>query len=120
MTDKCAWTHTETYLKNMAKTTGVFENKSHTKGEKHMAKYTVEFDTNDKQEAALLELLPYWQQYTSKEDNSKPFEHFTIEKLFETIMQIGCLHTIWNKIEEEQFRQGLISTEEWLDNRDRR
>ena len=80
-----------------------------------MKKINVELDIDERQEAALLELLPYWQQYTSKEDNSKPFEHFTIEKLFETIMQIGCLHTIWNKIEEEQFRQGLISTEEWLD-----
>ena len=81
-----------------------------------MKKINVELDIDERQEAALLELLPYWQQYTSKEDNSKPFEHFTIEKLFETIMQIGCLHTIWNKIEEEQFRQGLISTEEWMDN----
>lgn len=80
-----------------------------------MKKINVELDIDERQEAALLELLPYWQHYTSKEDNSKPFEHFTIEKLFETIMQIGCLHTIWNKIEEEQFRQGLISTEEWLD-----
>lgn len=80
-----------------------------------MKKINVELDIDERQEAALLELLPHWQQYTSKEDNSKPFEHFTIEKLFETIMQIGCLHTIWNKIEEEQFRQGLISTEEWLD-----
>lgn len=80
-----------------------------------MKKINVELDIDERQEAALLELLPHWQQYTSKEDNSKPFEHFTIEKLFETIMQIGCLHTIWNKIKEEQFRQGLISTEEWLD-----
>lgn len=80
-----------------------------------MKKINVELDIDERQEAALLELLPYWQQYTSKEDNSKPFEHYTIEDVFRTIMQIGCLHTIWNKIEEEQFRQGLISTEEWLD-----
>lgn len=80
-----------------------------------MAKYTVEFDTNDKQEEALLELLPYWQQYTSKEDGSRPFEHYTIADLFEAIMQIGSLHTIWNKIEEEQFRQGQITIDEWLD-----
>lgn len=75
----------------------------------------VKLDIDERQEAALLELLPYWQQYTSKEDGSKPFEHYTIEKLFETIMQIGSLHTIWNKIEEEQLRQGLISVDEWLD-----
>lgn len=74
----------------------------------------VKLDINERQEAALLELLPYWQQYTSKEDDSKPFEHYTIEKLFEAIMQIGSLHTIWNKIEEEQLRQGLISVDEWL------
>lgn len=81
-----------------------------------MAKYTVEFDTNDKQEEALLELLPYWQQYTSKEDgSSRPFEHYTIADLFEVLMQIGSLHTIWNKIEEEQFRQGQITIDEWLD-----
>lgn len=80
-----------------------------------MAKYTVEFDTNDKQEEALLELLPHWQQYTSKEDGSRPFEHYTIENLFEAIMQIGSFHVIWAKIEEEQFRQGQITFAEWLD-----
>lgn len=75
----------------------------------------VKLDIDERQEAALLELLPFWQQYTSKEDGRKPFEHYTIEDVFRTIMQIGSLHTIWNKIEEEQFRQGLISAEEWLD-----
>ena len=80
-----------------------------------MKKINVELDIDERQEAALLELLPYWQQYTSKEDGRKPFEHYTIEDVFRTIMQIGSLHTIWNKIKEEQFRQKLINIDEWLD-----
>lgn len=80
-----------------------------------MKKINVELDIDERQEAALLELLPFWQQYTSKEDGSKPFEHYTIEDVFRTIMQIGSLHTIWNKIKEEQFRQKLINIDEWLD-----
>lgn len=75
----------------------------------------VKLDIDERQEAALLELLPFWQQYTSKEDGSKPFEHYTIEDVFGTIMQIGSLHTIWNEIKEEQFRQNLINIDEWLD-----
>lgn len=79
-----------------------------------MTKYTVDFELDDRQEAALQELLPYWQKYISKEDGSRPFEHYTTADLFKTIMLIGSLHTIWNKIEEEQFRQGQITIDEWM------
>lgn len=80
-----------------------------------MKKITVEFDIDEKQEAALAELLPYWQQYRSEWDGDRPFEKYTIEDVFKRIMEIGSCHTIWDKIEDEQLRQGLISTEEWRD-----
>lgn len=72
-----------------------------------MAKYTVEFDTNDKQEEALLELLPYWQQYTSKEDgSSRPFEHYTIADLFEVLMQIGSLTLSGTRLKKNSSDRG--------------
>lgn len=80
-----------------------------------MTKYTVDFELDDRQEAALQELLPYWQKYISKEDGSRPFEHYTTADLFKTIMWIGSFNVIWNKIKREQFRQSLIGVDEFTD-----
>lgn len=74
---------------------------------------TIRLDINEKQEEALRELLPYWQQYEN--EGRKPFADWTIEKLLEALMQAGSLHTIWNKIKEDQFRQGMITSKELID-----
>lgn len=74
---------------------------------------TIKLNISEKQEEALRELLPHWQQYEN--EGKKPFADWTIEKLFEALMQAGSLHTIWKKIKEEQFRQGMIVTKELLD-----
>lgn len=39
-----------------------------------MTQYTVKYDLTEKEEAALRELLPYYQQYIAK-DGSRPFEN---------------------------------------------
>ena len=77
---------------------------------------TIKLDINEQQEEALRELLPHWQQYES--EGKKPFEHYTVEKLCEMVLQIGCFHDLWKKIKEEQQRQGLISIEEMLDRKE--
>ena len=76
---------------------------------------TIRLDINEQQEEALRELLPYWQKYES--DGKKPFEDFEVEKLLETLMYAGSLHTIWRKIKEDQSRKGLITIEELLDDK---
>ena len=42
-----------------------------------MTQYTVKYDLTEKEEAALRELLPYYQQYIAK-DGSRPFENYTL------------------------------------------
>jgi len=82
-----------------------------------MKQITVTFDLTEEMEAALLELLPKWQQHEG-EDGSKYFADMKPEKLFETIMQIGSWHTIWRHIKTEQFRQGLIDGRELIDDKE--
>ena len=72
-----------------------------------MTQYTVKYDLTEKEEAALRELLPYYQQYIAK-DGSRPFEKYTLADVFQSLMYIGSRHTIWRHIKEEQFRQNLI------------
>lgn len=72
-----------------------------------MTQYTVKYDLTEKEEAALRELLPCYQQYIAK-DGSRPFEKYTLADIFQSLMYIGSRHTIWRHIKEEQFRQNLI------------
>ena len=72
-----------------------------------MTQYTVKYDLTEKEEAALRELLPCYQQYIAK-DGSRPFEKYTLADVFQSLMYIGSRHTIWRHIKEEQFRQNLI------------
>lgn len=82
-----------------------------------MKKIAIELEINDQQEAALLELLEKWQGYTSQKDGSKPFADWTLEKVFQTILECGSTHTIWHHIKEDQFRWGLITSSELIDNK---
>lgn len=77
---------------------------------------TIRLDINEKQEEALRELLPYWQQYEGK-DGSRPFENWTIAELLETLVYEGSRHTIWKRIKLNQCRQTLITIDEWLDDK---
>ena len=72
-----------------------------------MTQYTVKYDLTEKEEAALRELLPNYQQYISA-GGSRPFENYTLADVFQSLMYIGSRHTIWRHIKEEQFRQNLI------------
>ena len=79
-----------------------------------MTQYTVKYDLTEKEEAALRELLPNYQQYISA-GGSRPFENYTLEDVFQSLMYIGSRHTIWRHIKEEQFRQNLIGTDQLID-----
>lgn len=79
-----------------------------------MTQYTVKYDLTEKEEAAMRELLPYYQQYIAK-DGSRPFENYTLADVFQSLMYVGSRHTIWNHIKEEQYRQNLISVNQMLD-----
>lgn len=81
-----------------------------------MTQYTVKYDLTEKEEAALRELLPNYQQYISA-GGSRPFENYTLEDVFQSLMYIGSKHTIWRHIKEEQFRQNLIDIDQLIDDK---
>lgn len=81
-----------------------------------MTQYTVKYDLTEKEEAALRELLPCYQQYIAK-DGSRPFEKYTLADVFQSLMYIGSRHTIWRHIKEEQFRQNLIDIDQLIDDK---
>ena len=81
-----------------------------------MTRYTVKYDLTEKEEAALRELLPNYQQYISAGGN-RPFENYTLEDVFQSLMYIGSRHTIWRHIKEEQFRQNLIDIDQLIDDK---
>ena len=81
-----------------------------------MTQCTVEYDLTEKEEEALRELLPCYQQYIAK-DGSRPFEKYTLADVFQLLMYIGSRHTIWRHIKKEQFRQNLIDIDQMLDDK---
>lgn len=81
-----------------------------------MTQYTVKYDLTEKEEEALRELLPCYQQYIAK-DGSRPFEKYTLTEVFQSLMYIGSRHTIWRRIKEEQFRQNLIDIDQLIDDK---
>lgn len=78
---------------------------------------TIRLDVDENQLEALKELLPSWQQYTSKECEEKPFADLKEEKLLEYLLYQGSRHTIWERIKDEQYRQGMITVDELLDDK---
>ncbi|MBU3875659.1 hypothetical protein HGO97_007520 [Faecalicatena sp. AGMB00832] len=76
-------------------------------------KIKVEFMVGERELEALEELKVQWQQYKG-EDGSFPFKDYTVENMFQTIMEIGSKYTISEKIKQEQWRQHLISDEEFF------
>lgn len=78
----------------------------------------ISLDIDENQLEALKELLPHWQQYTSKGEKEKPFADITAEKLLEHLLYRGSKHMIWERIKDEQFRQGIITVDELMDNKE--
>lgn len=72
---------------------------------------SVKFMLDPREQKAIEELLPYYQQYKAP-DSSRPFEKWTVEDVFRTIMETGSKFVIADKIQSEQFRQGLIGWED--------
>lgn len=84
-----------------------------------MPKYkniAVTFTVSEKEQKALEELLPSWHKYKN-EDGEEPFKDHTIDELLDSIMQPGSGHYISKKIKEEQFRQGMIGSEELINDK---
>ncbi len=63
------------------------------------------------QEERLKALLPYWQNYVSKE-GKRPFKNMTIDDLFQTIIEIGSYHMVNAKIRAEELRQEILLEKE--------
>lgn len=80
-----------------------------------MTQYTVKYDLTEREEAALMEILPCYQQYIAK-DGSRPFEDYTLADVFQSLMYIGSRRTIWEHIKEGQAMNKLISIDQLLDN----
>ena len=80
-----------------------------------MTQYTVKYDLTEREESALMEILPCYQQYIAK-DGSRPFEDYTLADVFQSLMYIGSRRTIWEHIKEGQAMNKLISIDQLLDN----
>ena len=74
-----------------------------------MTQYTVKYDLTEKEEEALRELQPCYQQYIAK-DGSSPFEKYTMADVFQSLMYIGSRHTIVAPLAGAWIEISLIST----------
>ena len=66
--------------------------------------FSVTFQLTNEQIGRIHKLIPGWKEYVD-EDGKKPFADYTLEKVFQTIMQIGSTHTINDHIRSEEYRQ---------------
>ena len=71
----------------------------------------VEYLLEEREVKALEELLAAYQKY-EMEDGSKPFKEWTVEKVFQTIMETGSSFVISDKIQSAQAQMGLIEWDE--------
>lgn len=67
-------------------------------------KYTfnVKLSPNNEQVGRIHKLLVSWREYVA-EDGTKPFADYTLEKMFEVMMQSGSFHTINRHIENLEY-----------------
>ncbi len=72
---------------------------------------SVKYLLNEREQKALEELLPYWQEYRDM-DGSRPFQDWTIKELFQHVMTLDTEHVKSKQIKEFQFRQGMIDSSE--------
>lgn len=83
------------------------------KVEKNYKYLTVRYILDAREIQAIEELLTHYQNYED-EGGSRPFAEWTIEKMFQAVMELGAKRVISEKIQEMQFRQGLIDYKEML------
>lgn len=76
---------------------------------------TVEYMIDPRQQKALEELLPCFQNYSGTE-GSRPFQNWTIDDVFKSIMLNGSKFVIADKIQNMQIMQGLIKWEDKVEN----
>lgn len=76
-------------------------------------KLSVTYMLDERQQKALEELLPKWQQYEDKA-GEKPFADITLPEMFNNIMTIGDKYDISTHIKNEQYRQGIIDSSELI------
>lgn len=74
---------------------------------------SVTYLLNEREQKALEELLPYWQEYRDK-DGSRPFQDWTIKELFQNVMTVGGKYVKSKQIKEFQFRQHMIDASELI------
>lgn len=74
---------------------------------------SVTYLLNEREQKALEELLPYWQEYRDK-DGSRPFQDWTIKELFQNVMTVGGKYMKSKQIKEFQFRQHMIDASELI------
>ena len=72
-----------------------------------MRKITVNYLVTDDEEKRLEALLPLWQRYPGA-DGDYPFNDWTVEEMFQTIMEFGSKFTIDTQISYEERRQRIV------------
>lgn len=75
--------------------------------------FTVNYLLDEREQKALEELLPYFQNCVTK-DGKKIFEKWTVENVFDSIMTQGCHAYIAQRIQYTQLMQGLIEYEDFV------
>lgn len=73
----------------------------------------VEFLLDEREVKALEELLEEYQNI-EMEDHSKPFKDWTIEKVFQAVMEPGSQKCISDKLQESQLRMNMIDEHSYL------
>lgn len=68
--------------------------------------FSVKLSPDNAQIGRIHKLLLNWREYVA-EDGTKPFADYTLEKMFEVMMQAGSYHTINRHIENLEYEQGL-------------
>ena len=73
----------------------------------------VEFLLDEREVKALEELLEEYQKFEA-EDHSRPFKKWTIEKVFQAVMEPGSKKIISDKIQESQLMMNMIDEHSYL------
>ncbi|MGN0506663.1 MAG: hypothetical protein ACI4FZ_08885 [Lachnospiraceae bacterium] len=79
--------------------------------EEEFVKVEIPYYMNQREREALEELLPIFQRYENK--GKRPFEKWTAEDLLKTLLSQGMSMTLSKRIKQQQYSNGLITTDEF-------
>jgi hypothetical protein len=79
-----------------------------------MKELTVTLQIDEHKEAALEEIRRVFQEYTA-EDGTHPFEEWSLEETFQSVMHTGSNHMIWERIKNAQVNLHMIDFDELVD-----